>query len=213
MSIRKRNKLVQGVGINDADYLTRIVEYPVDRPPVVRRCPYYVDWTSVLHRCYSNYKINIFPTYEDCEVIEEWKYFSNFRKWVDSQPNRDWQNCVLDKDLLLTGNKIYSPETCVYIPEKVNGFLISRTNDRGDYMLGVGVEKRNKTLTYRARCNNPINGKYECLGYFLTELEAHKAWQAKKHEHALRLAEEQQDPRVAKALRERYAPDKDWTNK
>ena len=72
---------------------------------------------------------------------------------------------------------------------------------------------KTKGVSYRAYCNNPFKDKKLHLGSFITELEAHKAWQAKKHEYALQLADLQEDPRVADALRQRYAPYKDWTNR
>ena len=82
-------------------------------------------------------------------------------------------------------------------------------------MLGANFHSRD--LTYEAHCCNPFLPKNVSrslyLGRFKTELEAHKAWQAKKHEYALQLAELQDDPRVAEVLRERYAPDKDWSNR
>ena len=81
-------------------------------------------------------------------------------------------------------------------------------------MIGCSFHKA--TGKYMSRCMNPFS-KYEGqgrhIGIFNTELEAHKAWQAKKHEYACQLAELQADPRAAQALRERFAPDKDWTNK
>jgi hypothetical protein len=56
---------------------------------------------------------------------------------------------------------------------------------------------------FQARCNDG-SGKTKHLGYFDTELEAHQAWLKCKQEVALELAAEQTDPRVAKALIERY---------
>lgn len=201
--------LICGWGIND-------VCHPVHRTERVNGvqrqlwvCPYYRDWKDMITRCFDNKR----PTYENCSVCEHWKYLSNFIKWVDSQPNRDWINCQLDKDFVVTGNKIYSPDTCVYIPQNINTFINLRSNRRGAYMLGVCAARDSKINPYQAHCNNPFTGRRDYLGYFPTELEAHKAWQYKKHEHSCRLADLQDDPRVSKMLRERYAPDKDWTNR
>jgi hypothetical protein len=121
---------------------------------------------------------------------------SNFIKWVDSQPNRDWKNCQLDKDLLLKGNKIYSPETCVFIDRNINNFLIDRKNFRGKYLLGVSYHNGR----YRSRCNNPFTGSEMFIGNFDTEMEAHLAWKSQKHEFACMLADSQKDPRVVNAL-------------
>lgn len=201
--MRKKNRLVCGWGINDVDYVV------CDREG--HHCPYYLDWKSIITRCFNKNYQKQRPSYKGCTVLEEWKYLSNFVKWVDSQPNKDWQNCALDKDLLLEGNKHYSPNNCAYISKSLNSFLIDRGQCRGDLMLGVSINSSRRS--FRSNCNPLRKSDKKHLGYFNTELEAHKAWQAKKHQYACILADEQTDPRVAKALRERYAPDKDWTNK
>ena len=211
--MNKTVKLIHGWGINDVDH--RVCEYKTvnGKQKLVWICPYYEDWKQMLRRCFDKNYQEKYPTYKNCTVCEEWKYLSNFIKWVDSQPNRDWQNCSLDKDLLIVDNNYYCPDRVVYIPESLNNFTLCRSNGRGDYMLGVSSYSYNSTKKYKASCNSPSSGEREYIGLFSTEVEAHKAWQAKKHEYALQLADEQDDPRVAKALSERYAPDKDWTNK
>lgn len=207
----KKNKLVYGWGINDSD--TPVYKYKkVDGYwKVVSKCPIYVDWQSVLQRCFDNKFKTKYPTYKDCTVCEEWRYFSNFRNWVlNIQPNKNWENCVLDKDILLYGNKEYSPDTCVYVEDSLNLFFNINSAKRGGNLIGASYHK--VVNKYGSKCQDPFNGIVH-LGYFHTELEAHKAWQAKKHEYACQLADLQQDPRVANALKERYAPDRDWTNK
>lgn len=151
-------------------------------------------------------------TYKGCTVWEDWEYLSKFIEWVDSQPNRDWENCSLDKDFLVVLNTCYSPATAVFIPQSLNTFIISCHKSRGDYLLGVCLGNQGNKNKYKAMCSNPFNkGASKHVGCFPTELEAHKAWQAKKHEYALRLADLQNDERIAFRLREMYAPDKDWT--
>ena len=203
-------KLIEGFGINDVPHQVIKKEKINGKYKVVWRCPYYKDWTNMLVRCFNLNSRKNRPTYEGCTVSEEWKYFSNFIKWVDSQPNRDWQNCSLDKDFLIqSSNRHYSPETCVYIPLALNGFILSCNSKRGRYMVGVYFDSsKNKFVSY---CNNPLTSKKEHVGYYTIELEAHKAWQAKKHEYACLLADLQDDPRVANALRQRYDQDKDWS--
>jgi hypothetical protein len=208
-----RGKLVYGWGIND-------VNYPVQRYQSInggsRRfwiCPYYQDWKNILERCFSSKLHQRRPTYIGCTIDFNWKHLSGFIKWVDSQPNKDWQNCEPDKDLLGGDNKHYGEGNVVYIPAYLNNFIVSGVSRRGNWMMGV-TYKGNSKAPFQAQCANPF-GQYKSdgrnLGYFKTELEAHKAWQAKKHGYACQLADLQEDPRVAQALRERYAPDKDWT--
>lgn len=207
---------VYGWGINDVNYTVQVkVELPSVNGKRMRRrvwtCPYYLDWQNIIGRCFDPKVHKRHPTYKDCTVCEEWKYLSNFIAWVDSQPNRDWQSCQPDKDLLTIGNKCYSPETVTYVSPTVNKFLCNSKAIRGDLMLGVSRTSKNKVNPFVAQCKFSTTGGSYYIGTYKTELEAHKAWQAKKHEYACMLAEEQEDPRVADALRQRYAPDKDWT--
>lgn len=212
------SNMVCGWGINDVDYpITSTKELPKisgkRRQSVIWVSPYYKDWCNMIYRVYCPELHKKNPTYINCTICEDWKYLSNFIKWVDSQPNRDWERCQPDKDILVYGNKHYGPETVVYISKKLNGFIIDSGKSRGDYMLGVSIEVKSKKNSYIANCRNPFTSKGNYIGTFPTELAAHKAWQAKKHEYACMWADLQQDHRVVKVLKERYAPDKDWTNK
>jgi hypothetical protein len=212
-TFNSKSRLIFGWGINDAPH--DVQEYKKVGQNKWKRvwvCPYYVKWYSILRRAKSNLYKNNQPTYREVSVSDDWQYLSNFIKWVDSQPNRDWETCEPDKDILFVGNKHYSRNTVVMVSRIVNSFTKDRGNDRGDCMLGVYRKIKGKSVRYKASCSDPFKQSSYHLGYFDTELEAHKAWQAKKHEYACQLAELQEDSRVADALRQRYAPDKDWTN-
>jgi hypothetical protein len=202
------------VGINDVDYQTQRYEFVDGKQKNVWKCPYYRKWSAILERCYSEKYHKDKPTYVGCKIHESWLKLSNFIKWVDEQPNRDWQNCEPDKDILSSGDGCYGPDTVAFVSKKVNNFIKTNSKTRGSLMIGVSKPKRSSQ--YKALCANPF-GKTSTqirgyIGFYRTELEAHKAWQAKKHEYACQLADHEGDPRVAEALRQRYAPDKDWTN-
>jgi hypothetical protein len=161
----------------------------------------------MVERCYGLKTQIRQPKYSDTIVCEDWRYFSIFKTWMKSQ---NWEGKELDKDLLGDG-KLYSPDTCCFVSGHINLFI--KTNKTGKLMIGVRSVSNANVFSFKAQCSNPFTRINEDIGYFETELEAHKAWQAKKHEYACQLAELQEDPRVADALRQRYAPDKDWTNK
>lgn len=211
MEVFVKQKLTFGWGVNDVNYTTQSFKVINGKRKQTWICPYYADWRCIIQRCFDNKLHKRLPTYEYCTVTEDWKYLSNFIRWVDSQPNKNWMNCQPDKDLLLSGNKHYSPETVVYISRYLNLFMLDSGKTRGVYMLGVTPTLNNKKNPYQAQCCDPLRLNKKYLGTFPTELEAHKAWQAKKHEYACQLADLQDDPRVADALRQRYAPDKDWS--
>lgn len=194
MSLHKRNKLVCGVGTNDADYPI----YPTVNGKQVM-CPYYRAWRDALTRCYSAVEQARYPTYIGCSVCDEWLIFSNFKRWMEQE---DWQGKELDKDLLFPGNKVYSPETCVFIDHVTNSFTTDSGAARGEWPVGVYFSKRDKK--FLSQCRNPFTGKREHLGLFTCADQAHLAWLARKHQLACQLADLQTDSRVANALRTRY---------
>jgi hypothetical protein len=201
----KHKKLVFGVGVNDADYVTRkneVIGY-VDgkqKQKQVWICPYYRAWTSMLKRCYSAKWQEKNQTYKGCSVSNEWLTFSNFKAWMKKQ---DWEGKDLDKDILIEGNKVYSSDTCVFVTRMVNTFTIDSGASRGEWLIGTSWDKR--AGKFRSMCNNPFTKKLEYLGLFKTEQEAYNAWAKKKLELARELASIQTDPRVAKALFDRYS--------
>ena len=203
-------KLVYGVGVNDVCKPTKFKAAPEDVSARGRGkyvpCPYYDRWRTMLRRCYSREYQDRYPTYKGCTVCVEWLAFSNFRDWMIAQ---HWQvekgekALHLDKDLLFEGNKVYSPETCVFIEGKVNKFTIDSGNTRGDYWVGCYWDKRaNK---FKAQCCNLFTGKRD-LGYFDTELETHLAWKKQKHLYSCELANSEYvtDERVRQVLLHRY---------
>lgn len=200
----KPRKLVRGVGINDADYsvlVTETVGYVNGKRKqrIVWECPIYKRWSNMITRCYYAKTHEVRPTYKDCTVCAEWLRFSNFRKWMIEQ---DWEGMQLDKDLMFANCKEYSPKSCIFVSTTVNSFLTEREANRGKWPIGVTWKEKNQK--FQANCNNPFTLKMEYLGLFDCPREAHKAWLSKKLEHAYALAAIQTDPRVAKALIERY---------
>jgi hypothetical protein len=196
-------KLVQGVGINDAGYRTKIREELPKvngnrKQRIIFECPFYKRWTSMFTRCYNKNYHKKYPSYMDCVVCIEWQTFSNFRRWMVEQ---NWEGNDLDKDLLVEGNKIYGPEFCVFIPNSLNKFMTDSAKTRGEYPLGVTVDKDGYIIS---SCMDPFNKGRGYLGTFSTTEEAHLAWKKRKHELSCKLAEQQTDPRVAEALRTRY---------
>lgn len=198
-------KMVYGVGINDVDYVVQkweTISYVngVRKRKLVWVCPCYQVWKNMLQRCYSVKFQERQPTYKGCSVSKEWKRFSNFREWMVAQ---DWEGRHLDKDLLFERNKVYSPETCVFVTGEVNNFTIDRANGRGEWLIGVCWN--NRAGKFQSNCSNPFTKRREHLGLFASELEAHKTWLKRKLELAALLASMQTDERVAKALVERYS--------
>lgn len=129
-------------------------------------CPFQLRWKAMLNRCYSRNVHFKRPTYKSINVCEEWKLFSNFKKWMKSQ---NWQGLDLDKDIL-SNSSVYSPYSCCFVPSKINNSLQLKSKQNS---LPYGVTMSGDK--FRAR--HFKNGKDFSLGSFSTKIEAHKAWQ------------------------------------
>ena len=160
----------------------------------------YEIWYSMLQRCYSDIYKKHRPTYEGCRVSENFKSYEYFYEWCHKQigfGNEGWQ---LDKDLLVKGNKVYSEDTCVFIPQEVNSLLIKHEASRGEHLIGVCWCKRDKVFVAQINKNR---GKHKRLGYFNTELEAFNAYKQAKESFIKEQANKwksQIDPRAHEAL-------------
>ena len=100
------------------------------------------------------------PLYVGC--INKFSDFQEFAEWCQSQVgyNHDFH---LDKDLLRKGNKVYSKDTCVFLPQEVNKLLTKRQRFRGDLPIGLTWEKNHTSIRVGfTRGNERVNaGSYQ----------------------------------------------------
>jgi hypothetical protein len=141
---------------------------------------YYRLWARMLERCTTKYWI-VYPSYNGCTVTKSWHNFQNFAKWCDEK-YVDGQ--VLDKDLILSGNKIYSPSTCCFLPPAINTMITKSNSIRG--LLPIGVSK----WWNKYRSNIKIDNKKKCLGLYNTPEEAFLAYKKAKEERLILIANE-----------------------
>lgn len=147
--------------------------------------PVYKSWVGMFERCYdAKYQARC-PTYKGCTVHPEWHNFQNYAKW---HLNHECYGLgyEIDKDILVLGNKVYSPDTCTLVPSNVNKVAVIRSSPLG--LRNTGIIKRKSLDRFLVRMN--INGKTEVLGYFETEQEAHLAFINKKAERVRDVAQE-----------------------
>lgn len=124
----------------------------------------YQSWQFMLERCYDKKWQIKNPTYKGCTVCEEWHCFQNFAEWYnDNYYEIKGEIMSLDKDIIVKGNKIYSPETCMFVPQRINSLFVKNDKNRGKYPIGVSWHKYNKK--YRSTLHK-IDKKYNHLGYF-----------------------------------------------
>ena len=87
----------------------------------------YVHWYQMLRRCFSVKYQDKKPTYIGCQVCDEWLNFQNFAQWYEENYYEvNEEEMHLDKDILVKGNKIYSPNTCIFAPKKINDLFMNK---------------------------------------------------------------------------------------
>lgn len=203
--MKRKNKNVYGWGTNDVDYPVMTI---VNGKQKI--CPFYRVWSVMIRRCQDKEYKQKNPTYSKCRVDERWRSFSKFKSWMECQ---DWKGKNLDKDILSKGDKVYSPETCVFVHGAVNKFITDSGRTRGVFPIGVNYHKASGKFV--AQCNNPFKNKREHLGLFTCEIEAHLAWKRRKHELAIELSNSEYvtDDRVREVLSTRYSSETDWLSR
>ena len=159
---------VCGVGITGTKYLPSINGV---------RTKEYGLWMRMLKRCYSDSFKKRRPTYEGCEVSNNFKNYEYFYEWCQNQISFGVDGFELDKDLLIKGNKVYSENTCVFIPQEINLMMVKCDSSRGEHLIGVCWYKKDNAFVAMVSKNK---GKREYLGFFKTELEAFKAYKTAK---------------------------------
>jgi hypothetical protein len=137
----------------------------------------------MLQRCYDNKLHKRHPSYRDCEVCEEWLNFQNFAKWFNEN---NIEGCQLDKDLLIKDNKLYSPETCCFIPQEINLSLIKPMSKRE---LPLGVYRHSNKFVTHIKYNKI--SKY--IDIFSTIEEAANCYRIEKKKQLRGLAEKYKD--------------------
>jgi hypothetical protein len=170
-SSKTKRATICNFGINDADYVVS-PKINGSREP----CPAYATWRGMIQRCVDPDYKNMRPAYKDVTVWHGWQRFMAFRRWWLCNYVEGWE---LDKDIFSDVNKIYSPSTCIFIPQWLNVFLTERPNS--DTPKGVFYEEQRRKFKASVKYENKtIN-----IGRFETQEQALSAYTAEK----IRIAE------------------------
>lgn len=154
----------------------------------------YSVWHGMLRRCYCSKSLKRKPTYKNISVCEEWLNYQNFAKWFYKKYRERFE---LDKDILCPDCKIYSPETCCFVPPGINILFISNNVKKNG--LPTGVTKSGKK--FRARLSKNNEDFY--LGTFDTPEKAFEVYKFAKEAYIKEVADIWKsliEPEVYKAM-------------
>jgi len=110
-------------------------------------------WDGIQRRCNPDNWNGSLLNYKGCWCCDEWLSYKNFKIWYEENTyNIDGENLDIDKDIIVRGNKLYSPDTCVLVPHGINCIFRKRTHPKFNHPVGVVIDR--KTGKYRARCRD-----------------------------------------------------------
>jgi hypothetical protein len=175
----ERKSTVCGVGVVD------VVFQPSIRGKVIWQ---YELWKGVLRRCCSEKLKANRPHYREASICTDWLSFATFFEWVNLEVGYKGKpvGMELDKDILVKGNKVYSPTTCCFVPSRINKLLTDRRSHRGQYPIGVTFNKTGGRLAASLNCN----GVDVFLGLHDTPEAAFLAYKTAKESYVKEVANE-----------------------
>lgn len=147
----------------------------------------YGKWSAILQRCVkTDYSDLSLVSYKGCNVCKEWMNFQNFAEWFYTHYYECNEPLCVDKDILVHGNKLYSPETCLLVPQRINLLFIKEKGRRGGTL--IGAQSHDNGNNYISMLST-LNG-YKYLGTFNNEEDAFMAYKAAKEEYIKQVADE-----------------------
>ena len=137
----------------------------------------HIIWCNMLKRCYDPKYQEKHPTYKGCRVEDYLLNFQRICEWIENNYYEvPGEMMCLDKDILCKGNKIYSRETCIFVPERINLLFVKSDKARGKSPIGARLRKSGN---YQVYCNDK-NGKNICLGTYSSKEEAFQVYKSYK---------------------------------
>lgn len=173
---------VYGVGVNDYNGVVSVGNNKIKS---------YQIWKDMLKRCYDKKYQEKQPTYADCTVCEDWLKFGKFKEWFDANYPQHLEEqgirLELDKDILVIGNKVYSPDACCFIPQRTNRFMANKQLNNTSGYTGVSLSKKYKK--WQVQISDFNTSQYKHLGYFTNIEDAKDAYNKARKIEALKVKE------------------------
>ena len=136
-------------------------------------------WHNMLMRCYDPKYQEKYSTYKGCKVEDYLLNFQHMGEWIENNYYEiPGEVMCLDKDILCKGNKVYSRETCIFVPERINLLFTKNNKARGKNPIGVD---QLPSGNYQVRCWNGY-GKPIYLGSYRTKEEAFNVYKQYKED-------------------------------
>lgn len=145
----------------------------------------YDAWRSMIRRCYGN--LDNCKAYRDCTVCDEWLCFQTYAKWYEENYYKFKDEVMtVDKDILIKGNRVYSPDTCLIVPVSINSMFVKCKNNRGNLPIGVYMHRGK----YVSHCADVDLGCQKTLGEFKDPVTAFNKYKEYKENYIKRKANE-----------------------
>ena len=137
----------------------------------------YKIWFHMLRRCYDPKYQEEHSTYKGCKVEDYLLNFQHMGEWIENNYYEvPGERMCLDKDILCKGNKVYSRETCIFVPQRINKLFTK--SDRSSDKDPIGVSPR-QSGNYRVYCSYGY-GKNINLGNYSIKEEAFQVYKEYK---------------------------------
>ena len=137
----------------------------------------YKIYYQMMRRCYDPKFHEKEPTYKDCIVEDHLLNFQCMGEWIKNNYYEvPGEKMCLDKDILCKGNKVYSRDKCIFVPNRINLLFTKRDKSRGKCPIGASLTSSGN---YEVHCNNG-HGKLDYLGSYSSKEEAFQIYKVYK---------------------------------
>ena len=110
--------------------------------------PHYNTWRHMIRCCSEAYQEK-HPRYRGYTVSDEWRNYQVYAAWYDQNRYEiKGETITLNNNILFKGNKLFSKDTCILVPKKINSLLGNRGRPNGGLPKGVRLQANGKFLAY-----------------------------------------------------------------